>query len=262
MAASEDQSLRWRQLLRLLDVEGFVTVASLCRRLHTSEPTVRRDLVALERQGLLRRVRGGAVAHGPGESPFVRRVREHAAEKQAIAARAAAEIGPGQCVALDIGTTMVYLAQILADRGAISGTRFVTNGLRTARALARSGTPVVVTGGVLRPGEDSLVGPVARRAVRGYAFDAFFLSASAVTPRGVLDVNMDEIEVKQEFLLRSAATYALVDSRKMAADGPGVRACDLRALTGVVTDPGITAASRRFLQEAGVRVLVGTMPAR
>jgi DeoR/GlpR family transcriptional regulator of sugar metabolism len=256
--AFQDKPSRWRQVLRLLEAEGFVTVASLGRRLGASEPTVRRDLAALERQGFIRRVRGGAVAPGPGESPFAERMRLHAAAKQAIAARAAQLVEPGQSIALDIGTTMVYLAQNIADRGLGASLRIVTNGLHTARALARNGLTVVVTGGVLRPGEDSLVGPVARRAVRGYRFDAYFLSAAALSERGVVDVNMDEIEVKQEFLVHSRCVYALLDGDKLGADVAGLPAFGLGALNAVVTDGRASESRYGFLRDAGVNVIVAT----
>ena len=55
---------RQQELLEILRQEQSATVSSLARRLYASEPTVRRDLAALEAQGYLKRVHGGAVIGG------------------------------------------------------------------------------------------------------------------------------------------------------------------------------------------------------
>lgn len=253
----DERTARLRRLFLLLQAEGFATVAHLSRRLLVSEPTMRRDLADLESQCLIVRVRGGAVIKGAGESPVAKRLPLYAAAKQAIAAEVAPWVRPGQCIALDIGTTMMYLAAALsASKTQDPTVRFVTNGMRTARILSRAGCDVVTTGGRVRSDEDSLVGPIARRTIRSYGFDAFFLSLAFLSPRGGLDVNLDEIEVKKEFILHSRSVYALVDSSKIGPTGAGLQVAELKSLTAVVTDTGMTKAAYAFLRNAGVRVVI------
>lgn len=252
----DDKTARLTRLCHVLEVEGFATVAHLSRRLLVSEPTMRRDLAELERKGRIVRVRGGAVIKGAGESPVAKRLPLHAAEKQAIAAAVAPWVRPGQRIALDIGTTMMYVAGALASAAPDPSIRFVTNGMRTARILSRAGLDVVTTGGHVRPDEDSLVGPIARRTIRSYRFDAFFVSLAFLTPRGGLDVNLDEIEVKQEFILHSRSVFALVDSSKIGAAGSGLQVAELRSFTAVVTDGHGPKSAVGLLRSAGARVVI------
>src|SRR6266481_1759739 len=105
-------SARRARLAGLIEREGFVSVADSAAHLGVSTMTVRRDLLALESRGLLQRTHGGAIASErrrheifDAEEPlFERRKRKNAAAKAVIAVAAARQIGPGETIALDVGT--------------------------------------------------------------------------------------------------------------------------------------------------------------
>jgi DeoR family transcriptional regulator, aga operon transcriptional repressor len=102
---------RQQEVLRLLDGAGRVSVQDLADRFGVSLVTVRKDLEALERRRLLRRVRGGAVgASGADEGAFEMRLRYRSAEKMAIARAAAEIVRDGDAIALDCSTTCYFLA--------------------------------------------------------------------------------------------------------------------------------------------------------
>lgn len=138
---------------------GGVRVNELTRSLNVSDMTVRRDLDALAREGLLRKVHGGAVlgdeasSHEPG---FEAKSEWETVAKQAIAKAAAALVAPGSAIALSAGTTTHALARELTE---VTGLTVVTNSVRTAEvfeaarrtASAGNTATVILTGGIRTP---------------------------------------------------------------------------------------------------------------
>ncbi|GAA2143716.1 DeoR/GlpR family DNA-binding transcription regulator [Glycomyces algeriensis] len=246
--------------LRLVQGSGRVSVAELAGRLSVSEMTVRRDLDELERRGLVRRVRGGAVATRTVEEDDGYAVREgwQAATKDRLGAAVAELVEPGSRVLLDAGTTIVHVAEHLAARGPLT---VAVLSLQAAAVLAdRPGIELIVIGGRSRPGERSLVGPLALRTLASLTFDVFIMSIGGVHPdHGWSEFSLDDAAVKQIGLEQAASTVAVADATKL-----GVRAfssvAPLEAVGRFVTDrsasddathPGGPPALRA-LREAGV----------
>jgi DeoR/GlpR family transcriptional regulator of sugar metabolism len=247
--------------LRLVQGADRVSVTELAGRLSVSEMTVRRDLDELEQRGLVRRVRGGAVATRADEEDDGYAVREawQAATKDRLGAAVAALIEPGSRVLLDAGTTTVHVAEHLAARGPLT---VAVLSLQAATVLAdRPGIELIVVGGRSRPGERSLVGPLALRTLASLTFDRFIMSIGGVHPdHGWSEFSLDDAAVKQVGLDQSAQTIAVADATKL-----GVRAfsrvAPLEAVHEFVTDAGAADEAThpggpdglRALREAGVR---------
>ncbi|MBK3629832.1 DeoR/GlpR transcriptional regulator [Streptomyces sp. MBT49] len=213
-----------------------VSVAELAQRLGVSEMTVRRDLAVLERQGLVRRVHGGAVAARAREEGggFEARQAWQSATKDRLGAAVAETVEPGSRVLLDAGTTTVHVAEHLAARGPLT---VAVLSLQAALRLAdRPGIELLVVGGRSRPGERSLVGPLALRTIESLAFDVFVMSIGGVhAVHGWSEFSLEDAAVKQAGLGQAARTVAVADATKL-----GVRAfsqvAPLDAVHSFVTD--------------------------
>ncbi|MGY0231750.1 DeoR/GlpR family DNA-binding transcription regulator [Longispora urticae] len=227
---------RWDLTLRLVQGAGRVTVAELAQRLGVSEMTVRRDLDELERQGLVTRVHGGAVAtrSREEEAGFTAREGWQSATKDRLGAAVADLVPTGSTVLLDAGTTTVHVAAHLAARAPLT---VAVLSLQAAVRLADlPGIRLLIVGGESRPGERSLVGPLAVRAIAALAFDVFVMSIGGVHARhGWSEFSMDDAAVKQAGLLQATRTVAVADATKL-----GVRAfsqvATLDAVDTFVTD--------------------------
>jgi DeoR/GlpR family transcriptional regulator of sugar metabolism len=209
-----DEYQREQAILLELEHAGRVTVNDLAARFGVSAVTVRKDLDALERRSLLRRIRGGAVSSGNSdEGAWSMRVRHSAEAKQQIAAEAAKLVRDGDSIALDSSTTSYYLAQRLLDRRNLV---VVTNGLRTAQLLMEgSNAMVVLPGGVLRRSAESMVGPIGDLLTgRGRIRRGFFGLVGLSTELGLLDVSIDEAHTKQLLAQACDEVYAVFDSSK------------------------------------------------
>jgi DeoR/GlpR family transcriptional regulator of sugar metabolism len=261
---SDNQNLlaEQRRALILDEVRrrGGVRVNELTRRLNVSDMTVRRDLDALARQGVIEKVHGGAVpvaeasTHEPG---FEAKSSLELSAKEDIARAAAVMALPGSAIALSGGTTTYALAQHLVD---IPELTVVTNSVRVAdvfhsaqQAGAASGrraaaATVVLTGGVRTP-SDSLVGPVADQAIRSLHFDVLFLGVHGISVEaGLSTPNLAEAETNRRFMRSARRVVVVADHTKWGTTGLSSFA-SLDDVDTLVTDAGLPAADREEIAE-------------
>ena len=126
---------RYNIILQELKVKGIISVTDLVKMLNASESTVRRDLNALDSEGLLKKIHGGAIQIGESASKhdYKVNIREslNLDEKNEIAKKAASLIEAGDVIYLDAGTTTENLINFIeADNITV-----VTNGIVHAKKL-------------------------------------------------------------------------------------------------------------------------------
>jgi DeoR family transcriptional regulator, fructose operon transcriptional repressor len=234
----------------------LVRADELARRFGVSIETVRRDLDALRRDGLIRRVYGGATGIVPHtlEAPFDQRQGLHLEAKRSIGRLAASLVEPTDAVVLDVGTTVAELARLLpADfRG-----RVLTSSLLVAAEVSRrQGVEVEVAGGRLRGGDLACSGAHAAAFFAGWFADKAFLGSGGVHPEaGLTDYHPDEVATRQVMLAHAAEVYVLADSSKLGQVALR-KVCDLDQLTAVITDDQARPSAVRALENKGVRMLV------
>jgi DeoR/GlpR family transcriptional regulator of sugar metabolism len=210
---SQDQ--RMQRVLQMLETRDAVQVTELAETFSVSEVTVRSDLAELARRGLVARVRGGArpLERGQSELGFDFRLRLEVERKQAIARAAAEMVGDGEAIALDASTTAYYLALELREKRELV---VVTNGLLVAASLADApGINVLVTGGMLRLSAMSLVGDLGADLLRATRINKGFLGARGLSiERGLMDLNPDEVRIKQEMAEACELVIGILDGTK------------------------------------------------
>ena len=250
------QSERMQHVLRLLEVRDYVPVAELSEAFAVSEVTVRSDLTELARQGLVARIRGGvrALQQGQSEAGFDLRLRLEVDQKRAVARAAAAMVEDAEAIALDASTTAYYLAlELRAKRELV----VVTNGLLVATALADAPTiTVIVTGGVLRLSAMSLVGDLGTAVLRTTRINKGFLGARGLSiERGLMDLNPDEVRIKQEMAGACEQVYGIFDGTKWHRSAL-LAFVPVEELTGIVTDSTAPTREVEAWRAAGVDVVV------
>ncbi|MFF8845578.1 DeoR/GlpR family DNA-binding transcription regulator [Streptomyces sp. NPDC015127] len=261
---SDNQNLlaEQRRALILDEVRrrGGVRVNELTRRLNVSDMTVRRDLDALARQGVVEKVHGGAVpvveasTHEPG---FEAKSALEPTAKEDIARAAARLAVPGSAIALSGGTTTFALAHHLLD---VPDLTVVTNSVRVAdvfHSAQRTGpaggqrpgaATVVLTGGVRTP-SDSLVGPVADQAIRSLHFDILFIGVHGISVEaGLSTPNLAEAETNRRFVAAARRVVVVADHTKWGTVGLSSFA-QLSDVDTLVTDAGLSAEAREEMAE-------------
>ncbi|MFC9329828.1 DeoR/GlpR family DNA-binding transcription regulator [Kitasatospora sp. NPDC057015] len=264
MANNSNLLAEQRRALILDEVRrrGGVRVNELTRRLNVSDMTIRRDLDALARAGVLEKVHGGAVpaeaarTHEPG---FEAKSALEPSAKEEIARAAAALVVPGSAVALSGGTTTHALAAHLTG---IERLTVVTNSVPVSDVFERArrrgegaGATVVLTGGVRTP-SDSLVGPVADRTIRSMRFDLLFLGVHGLSAQaGLSTPNIAEAETNRQFVDSAGRLVVVADHTKWGLVGLSTFA-ELAEADTWVTDAGLPDDAARIAREHVREVLV------
>ena len=237
---------------------GGARVSMLTRLLGVSDMTVRRDIDALARRGLVRRVHGGAAAgQGSSDEPgFGANVGRERAAKEAIGAAAARLVQPGTAIAVTAGTTTHALAVHLT---AIPDLTVVTNSLWVAEALyargERSGQTVVLTGGVRTP-SDALVGPLSVAALRRLHVDWLLMGVHGMDAEaGFTTPNLAEAETNRALVASARRVAVVADNSKWGVVGLSTIAT-LSEVDVVVSDGGLQPDARQILESSCGRVVL------
>lgn len=244
---------RHNRILAILRESETVEIGELCRSLDVSRETVRKDLYELERDGLLTKVRGGAVLTSANtESAYDLRKAKHTAEKQAIARVAATLIKPGDSVFLDYGTTTFMLADELL---AAEGITVVTNALPIVlKLLPNTNITLMIPGGIVRLNENSLYGPLTARNMENLFMNIGFFGCGGVDARaGVTNHNIFETSISSHGIEQCQNVVMLADHTKFNVVAAN-KTADLDQIDLLITDHAAPADTVSALSALGLTV--------
>lgn len=220
MVMKEEERLsgpeRQRLLLETARRDGRVSVNKAAKNLSVTPETVRKDLDALQDDGLIMRVHGGGLpvetlAYEPGVTART----ERAAEKERIGRAALEEIPTGGVIFIEAGSTTARFAELIPADLPVT---VVTNSLPIALQLATRSTAatVVILGGRVRPLTLGSVDALAIRNFQDLFVDVAFLGTNGVSvKRGLTTPDIAEAETKRAALQCSNRRVLLADHSKM-----------------------------------------------
>lgn len=248
---------RQQAIARQVAAQGRMSVAEIAERFDVTTETVRRDLTALERLGLLRRVHGGAVpasALSTLEPGLLERDAANTEAKSRIARAALDQLPPpGASVLLDAGSTTGLLADVLP--GSHRLVVFTHSVSIAARLAGNAGIELHLLPGRVRPHTHAAVGAATVAAVGALRVDLAFVGANGLSVgHGLSTPDSEEAATKRSFVLCAERVVALVDSSKVGVES-AVRFAELGEVDALVTDDAIRAADRTAFARAGVEVV-------
>ncbi len=228
---------RREEILRRVHLRGYVGVRELAEEYGVDASTIRRDLDAMARLGMVVRSHGGATAPTePAEIPYAVKLETRVWQKRAIAQAVAQMIGQGQSLLLDSGSTTLEVAKALR---AHRGMTVVTNDLRVAAELAQQGdVRLIVLGGEALPNVYTLMSERAVDLISEYHVDYAVLGADAIDPRGIWNTNSFEAPMKRALIRAADKSLLVADSSKFGRSAL-VRIAGLDEIGLVVTDDGL-----------------------
>jgi DeoR/GlpR family transcriptional regulator of sugar metabolism len=174
---------RQEKIRQMLAARGRLEVGEISRHMKVVEMTVRRDLEAMEKSGLLTRTHGGCVLHSPfvSELSFPEKAQLRQTQKTAIAREVAKLFKQGDTIYLDTGTTALQVARALPSNLDL---HVFTNNLRVAMELfGRAGVEVTVYGGMLAKKNPDLLSEIAITQVDQYLLDIAIIGGDAFDAR-------------------------------------------------------------------------------
>jgi len=245
---------RRHRIAQLVVARKVATVAGLSEEFGVSPVTIRSDLEALEKQDLLKRNHGGAVApqvlrFAPA---FQERTSVHLLEKQAIAQRASELIEDGDRVIIDSGSTALLLARKLRDRRL---TVLVNSVYALNELVGAPHIELITVGGSLYEQGMSFVGTLAEACLEKTHADKVFLGVNGVSRKGISVNNIQEAGIKGKMISAADQVIVLADSSKIGIDSFAYLA-SLEDVHTLVTNSDIDPQMLEEMNESGMEVLV------
>ncbi|WP_026428125.1 DeoR/GlpR family DNA-binding transcription regulator [Actinomyces slackii] len=217
-----DAHSRQQAILAQLRASGRVLVADLADGLAVAPETIRRDLAAMDRRGVLRKIHGGAVPApvlALPETGVTHREQLNTAAKQAIAQAALPRLGlsEGTVLLVDSGTTTGALARLLGGGPRLS---VITNSVLIAAHLASlEGITVRILGGQVRGLTQAAVGSEALEALAALRVDVAIMGTNGVSAlHGLSTPDPDEATVKRAMVRCARRVVALADATKIGQE--------------------------------------------
>lgn len=243
---------RKTEIVDQIEKKGSVSISDLAKNFNVSDMTIRRDLIELEKLSIVRRVHGGAVAfYGRSfEPPLISRSNKNILIKQLLGRYAAGMVAEGDSIAMDVGSTTMEMAMNLIGRKNLT---IVTPSLHIANLLGdESQIRVIVSGGIVRRGEKSLIGDLAYYTFRELNVDKLFLGTGGIdAAAGLTEHDMQDAQVKKEMIHCAKEIILVTDSTKFNQVAFSYFA-DISQINHIVCDKEPTDDLLRVMQSANI----------
>ena len=251
---------RRQKMVALVEQHDGATVRELSQTFAVSEATVRRDLILLSKEGLLERGHGGAAprharrSQGLPELPLLERAGLQISEKQQIGRAAARHVEAGDVILINGGTTT---AQMIRHLDHVQDLTVITNALNIVSLLAPyQHIKTVITGGVLRNSELSMLGVLTEDALHNLRADKLFMSSPAIhVDYGFSADDMTEVESDRNMMASAQEITVLADHTKFGKIAM-MRVAPIESARRIITSSNTSSAMVAALREQGIEVEV------
>ena len=257
---NEDRKSR---ILEHISEHGTIKIQDISEMFGISDMTARRDLNELDRRGLVRRIHGGAVANlgRSYEPPFQTRSSKNELKKKLIGQKAAELIYDGDSISLDVGTTTLEVARCLDKKRNLT---IVTNCLQIANQLVGTlslevDARLIITGGIVRPRELSMVGNIPQDVYSNYHTDKAFIGIGGISlENGLTEYNIEDSQIKKVLLNNSLEKIIVADSSKFGLTTFN-RVGSLEDIDTIVTDSDAPPEILEPIRDLGIQVIMAEL---
>lgn len=225
---------RQKEIVGILREAGHVSIHKLAQLVHVSEPTLRRDLVQMEKQGIIHRTYGGAVLPSAAQDmPLSLRKEDNASAKKKIAAEAIKLLHKGATIFLDSASTVQPMINLLNESHNVT---VITNSLSACQQLSKMNIKTYCVGGLLDRRDDALRGKYAEDFIRSVQIDQAFFSCTALTNDGMLGgYNEQAVSFLQTLLSRTHQRIFLCTHNRLGRSCMHLL-CGLQDVDAVICD--------------------------
>ncbi len=221
--------------LKQLRPNESLSVKELASMLFASESSVRRDVISLEKRGLVTHIYGGVMLphYRNTVTPASVREGEHSSAKEQIAASAATLVKDGDTILMDASSTTRRILQYLSDKRNL---RIVTNNGRIFNEYEETDARLYCTGGAYNTKNHDFIGPDAEAYVQRIHADILFFSSEGLSHTGeITDVSEEETSIRRVMLSRAKRKVFLCDASKIGID-KFTTLCKLDEIDDVICD--------------------------
>ena len=246
---------RQNELIRLIKTKGAVRVGQIARAFSVSNETVRRDLLILEKQKLLQRVHGGAVAVSQMK-PYNRlpeRINDNSSKKAMLAEIAISFINEQDIISIDSGSTSLGFVELIKSK--FANLTIVTHSLDVfERLCVMDGFKVILCGGQYLKEENAFYGPLTHDAILNFHVSKAFVFPSAISLKnGVADYSMELAEVQKVYMKNADQIIIMADSSKYEKNA-FIKLCELKPQYIYITDSNLSDEIYALYKENNINI--------
>lgn len=247
---------RHQIILEILAKEKHVEVLDLCKQLNVSAVTIRKDLKLLEEKGLLYRTHGGASLENPyiKEKAVIEKEKISVEEKNGIAQAAAKRIDDNDSIMIASGTTVQALSKFIKPKNKLT---VITSSLYAVLHLINNkNIEILQLGGYIRHSSASVIGAYASQILENISCSKLFLGVDGIDfDYGLSTTSLEEAQLNQKMIASAQKVIVLADSSKFSKKS-FAKICTLSDIDEIITDGGISLATKKKLEEKGVKVTI------
>jgi transcriptional regulator, DeoR family len=247
MCAKLSAKERQAQILTLLSENGTMKAVDLAEHFQVSRETIRRDLIAMNKEGSISKMFGGAVpVHDFHIQPVLSRIVHETEEKQRISERALDFLVESSVIFIGTGSTTLCFANLLKNHGKLT---VITNSLPAINALAGSAHRIITTGGTVNHSIMSVTGTQTLAFLEQIKVDTAFLGTSGFDRhKGPTGNDLDDNQIKRVVIDNARRVIVLADSKK-ATHSSLAQYASWREIDCLITDDKIPSETKRQLEE-------------
>ncbi len=226
-------TFRQNEIMNFLQGRKYAKVQEIANHVHASDTTIRRELAALKKLGLLERSHGGAISFNTTNEINIAVRREFdAKDKHETISIVKKYIPNFNSVFIDNSSTALLLARTIDFTNKIA----VTNGIVLALELSqRKNVQVYLAGGNLKGSSTSTSGGYAINFISNFHYDLMLCSCAAISPEGAFETSVEQLDIKREAMYNSTVKILLIDRNKLINTAP-YRTSKLSGFNAIVTN--------------------------
>ncbi|MCI9646890.1 MAG: DeoR/GlpR transcriptional regulator [Lachnospiraceae bacterium] len=249
---------RQNMIVSLVNENGSVLVKELSERFEVTEDSIRKDLTLLQKKGLLKKTYGGAVRVRVNvhDRHVAQRKGKNLEEKQKIAQKALDLMEDGDVIFLDISTSNLELAKLLAQSG--RSVTVVTNMIDIMLVFSvETKIKVIFLGGTFSDGRDGFVGALTNQQIKNFRFDKAFMGVVSVDLESnhVTTYMAEDATTKKQILESSNKSYMMLETRKFASEGNYIYA-SVDDFSGAIMEKGVGAAVQKQMKRYAIEWII------
>ena len=250
-------NIRQASIVDIIEKNETISLEEIKKQFRVSDMTARRDLLLLEKQGYIARIKGGAIVKKKIiklHHSFHEREKLHITEKKAIAMKAVELIEANEKIILDAGTTTLCIAKELSKRE--KRLTVATNSLAVANVLSDSPVDVMIFGGYIRKEVPDLIGPLTEKYLTEFHADKLFIGCDGIViDQGLYTSDLYLSSIDEKMMKIADRVILITDSSKFGKKA-FMKYSTVDIIDTVVTDSNINQNVIKQLSDRGIRVLV------
>mgnify|MGYP004512478567 CR=1 FL=1 len=250
---------RRKKILDYITANKEVEVSELVKLFNTTESTIRRDLIEIEKTNLIFRTHGGAIRNEQKKSiwqtsSLINRLDRNREQKERIAEFTCSLIKNNESLFIDGGSTTQILASYLKDK---MNMLFVTNAIDISQILIENeSNHTILIGGEVAKDTHLTIGPDAEAHIRKYYVDKCIIGVTGLDPDiGGYSAIPEEGSIKHLMMKHSRETIVIIDSTKFSRKAFCI-CFPIEDINTIVTDTGAPKEIVEKLRSKGVNVVV------